>query len=79
VVSAIVDRPLPPDLAAFGEVGLGGELRQVAHAPRRLAETARLGFTKVIGPRTAPEPDSNRLQLIRAATVTDALAAAGLV
>ena len=45
VVSAITDRPLPSDLVAFGEVGLGGEVRQVAHAPRRLSEAARLGFT----------------------------------
>ena len=25
-----------------GEIGLGGEIRQVAHTPRRLAEVARL-------------------------------------
>ena len=50
VVSAITDRPLPSDLVVFGEVGLGGELRQVAHAPRRLSEAARLGFTRVIAP-----------------------------
>jgi DNA repair protein RadA/Sms len=78
VVSAITERPLPPDLVAFGEVGLGGELRQVAHAPRRLSEAARLGFTRVIAPRTAPEPD-DRIRLIRAATVSEALAAAGLL
>ena len=79
VVSAIVDRPLPPDLVAFGEVGLGGELRQVAHTPRRLSETARLGFTHVIGPRTAPEPDDQRLRLTRCATLPEALAACRLV
>ena len=28
ITSAITDRPLPADLAMFGEVGLGGELRQ---------------------------------------------------
>jgi DNA repair protein RadA/Sms len=78
VVSAIRDVPLPPDLVAFGEVGLGGELRQVAHAPRRLAEAARLGFTRVIGPRTAPQPDADSLRLVRAATLSEALAAAGL-
>ncbi len=46
VVSAINDLPLPADLVAFGEVGLGGEVRQVAHAPRRLSEAARLGFSE---------------------------------
>jgi DNA repair protein RadA/Sms len=79
VVSAINDRPLAPDLVAFGEVGLAGELRQVAHAPRRLSEAARLGFTRVIGPRAAPEPDDRRLRLARVATLPEALAAAGLI
>ncbi|MBK5332767.1 MAG: DNA repair protein RadA, partial [Ilumatobacteraceae bacterium] len=43
IVSALADHPLPPDVISFGEVGLAGELRQVAHASRRLAEAARLG------------------------------------
>ena len=79
VVSAITDVPLPADLVAFGEVGLAGELRQVAHAPRRLSEAARLGFTRAIGPRTAPEPEDPRLRLVRAPTLPEALAAAGLI
>jgi DNA repair protein RadA/Sms len=77
VVSAITGRPLPPDLVAFGEVGLAGELRQVAHARRRLSEAARLGFTRAIGPSSAPEPE-DRLRLVRVATLPEALAAAGL-
>jgi DNA repair protein RadA/Sms len=79
VVSAITDRPLAPDLVAFGEVGLAGELRQVAHAPRRSSEAARLGFTRAIGPRAAPAPDDRRLRLVRVATLPEALAAAGLI
>ncbi len=78
IVSAITDRPLPPDLVAFGEIGLGGEIRQVAHTPRRLAEAARLGFRRVVGPASAPEPTDDRIRLVRAATLPEALAAAGL-
>lgn len=78
IVSAMNDRPLPADMAVFGEVGLGGEIRQVAHTPRRLAEAARLGFRRVIGPRSAPDPDDAHLHLLRAATLPEALAAAGL-
>jgi DNA repair protein RadA/Sms len=77
LVSAITDRPLPADMAAFGEVGLGGEIRQVAHAQRRLSESSRLGFKRVIGPRAAPQPDDS-LRLVRVATLAEALAAAGL-
>jgi len=79
IVSAINDRPLPPDLVAFGEVGLGGEVRQVANAPRRLNEAARLGFKRVIAPRTSPAPDNDGLRMLRVATLPEALAAAGLI
>ncbi len=78
VVSAVTDRPLPADLVAFGEVGLGGEIRQVAHTPRRFNEAARLGFRRVIAPRSSPTPDDDR-RVIRVATLPEALAAAGLV
>ena len=37
-------------LAAFGELGLTGELREVAHADRRLAEARKFGLNRVVGP-----------------------------
>jgi len=37
-------------VACFGEVGLTGELRSVAHADRRRAEAAKFGLEPVIGP-----------------------------
>jgi DNA repair protein RadA/Sms len=54
VASAVTGLPIPADLVAVGEVGLGGELRQVAHTSRRLAEAARLGFTRAVVPASAP-------------------------
>ena len=77
VASATRDRPLPSDLVVVGEVGLGGEVRQVAHAARRLGEAARVGFRRAIVPRSTPDVDGLRLE--RVATVSEALVAAGLV
>jgi len=37
-------------LACFGEIGLTGELRTVAHADRRAAEARKFGLRPVIGP-----------------------------
>jgi len=37
-------------LAAFGEVGLTGELRHVAHPERRVAEAAKFGLDPVVSP-----------------------------
>jgi DNA repair protein RadA/Sms len=41
-------------VACFGELGLTGELRSVAHADRRLAEAAKFGLRRVVSPETAP-------------------------
>ena len=77
IVSALADHPLPPDLVSFGEVGLAGELRQVAHASRRLAEAARLGFTRAIVPANSAN-GVDGISLIRVGTLNEALLAAGL-
>jgi DNA repair protein RadA/Sms len=77
LVSAASCAPLAGDLVACGEVGLGGELRQVAQIPRRLAEAARLGFRRAIVPQSA-QVDGAGLDVVRVATLGDALRAADL-
>ncbi len=54
VVSALAGKPLPFSLAAFGEVGLGGELRPVTFIDKREAEAKRLQFSQVITPKSFP-------------------------
>lgn len=72
LVSSLEGQPLPAGLVACGEVGLGGELRQVAQTARRLAEAARLGFTWAMVPASAPDPPPG-ISLIRAPTLAAAL------
>ncbi len=50
VASAVWDTPVPPGLVVVGEVGLAGEVRRVVGLDRRLAEAARLGFTRALVP-----------------------------
>ena len=78
VVSSLTGIPLPADVVACGEVGLGGELRQVAHMPRRLAEAARIGFKRAILPFSAPETPPG-IEAIRVGTLTDAVDRLGLL
>lgn len=59
LASSRLDIPLPSDVAAFGEVGLGGEVRRVGRSDLRLREAARMGFERVLLPQGA-EPDSPR-------------------
>jgi len=78
VASAAIERPLPHDLVAVGEVGLAGEVRQVAHMSRRLGEAARLGFGRAIVPLSTPEVSGlqgSGLSTTPVATLADAIGA----
>jgi DNA repair protein RadA/Sms len=41
-------------IACFGELGLSGELRSVAHPDRREAEARKFGLIPVVSPDSAP-------------------------
>ena len=51
LVSALSGVPAPADAVFFGEIGLAGEVRQVAQPDVRLKEAAKLGFGRAIIPR----------------------------
>jgi DNA repair protein RadA/Sms len=50
VASSRAGTPLPAGLVALGEVSLSGDVRPVGDVGRRLAEAARLGFTRALVP-----------------------------
>ncbi|MGZ8766654.1 MAG: DNA repair protein RadA [Acidimicrobiia bacterium] len=77
VASAQADLPVPPTTVVLGEIGLGGEVRQVPHTTRRLTEAARLGFTRAIVPHSSPEVPG--VHTVRVRDVREALAAVGLL
>jgi DNA repair protein RadA/Sms len=72
IASSVAGVALPPDLVVVGEVGLGGEVRQVTQLDRRLAEAARLGFCRAVVPRLAPEPPAG-VAAARVATLAEAI------
>ena len=62
IASSFTERALPADIAFFGEVGLGGELRPVPQSERRLSEAATMGFKRVVMPRAGATSDLGRRQ-----------------
>ena len=50
LASSYFDKPIDKYTAAFGEVGLTGEVRAVSYAEKRVAECVKLGFKKVLVP-----------------------------
>jgi DNA repair protein RadA/Sms len=52
IASAAAGKRLGDELVVFGEIGLGGEIRSVHSAERRIAEAKKLGFTQAIAPKS---------------------------
>lgn len=78
ITSAASGRPVPPELVACGEIGLGGEVRSVTSLDRRLSEAARLGFTRAVVPTSAPDLPRG-VEAIRVRSLNEAIAAVGLL
>lgn len=51
LVSSLKDTPVNEDVLAFGEIGLGGEIRAVGNYEQRIKEAARLGFKRCVIPK----------------------------
>jgi DNA repair protein RadA/Sms len=79
IASAAFEQPTSPGMVYFGEVGLSGEIRQVAQAEARLKEAAKLGFDAATLPRRLAHgnrrlaaPDG--LQLVEIGHIADLVA-----
>lgn len=74
LISGLKDKPMDAGVVAFGEIGLAGELRAVSGAEQRVAEAARLGFTKIIVPEHTRRSlrGDYAIEIVGASTVREA-------
>lgn len=72
LASAVTDKAFPREYAAFGEIGLTGRIRPVAHVVSRVREAARLGMESVMG---AASPGIQAPGLRRVEAISDAILA----
>jgi DNA repair protein RadA/Sms len=71
------DRPVGKGTACFGEVGLTGDVRYVAGAPRRTSEMAKMGFGRIIRPEgTSDGPPEKEMSVVEVSTLEEAVAVA---
>jgi DNA repair protein RadA/Sms len=66
LVSSLVGASLPADAVYFGEIGLSGAIRPVAHAGLRLKEAAKLGFRRAVAPAPANKDKGEAANIVRA-------------
>lgn len=73
--SGIMDKQIDENLIAFGEIGLGGEIRSVSHISNRIREAERMGFSVCIVPKQSMngiDPKEHTIKIIPAATLKQA-------
>lgn len=75
VASSFKNRPIDDKAAAFGEVGLSGEVRAVSMMEQRVAEAVKLGFTTCIIPQVCMKQvkGMQNVKLIGVSSVQDAI------
>lgn len=80
IASSFRNRPIDPNCAVMGEIGLAGEIRAVPQAERRISECSRLGFNRILLPKANIRSVRSRFdaELIGVETIAEAMAALGL-
>jgi DNA repair protein RadA/Sms len=75
VASSVTDVPVPADMAFIGEIGLSGELRAVSQTAMRVREAVKLGFKRLLVPRTFRHEDTrgSGVEVVRVRSIADAL------
>ncbi len=75
MVSSIRDKPLDHRAVVMGEVGLAGEVRGVSHTERRVSEAERLGFQRMILPKSNLKgiQKKTKIELVGVETVGEAV------
>jgi DNA repair protein RadA/Sms len=77
LASSAANLSVPQGVVAVGEVGLAGEVRNVAGVPRRVTEAERMGFRRAIVPAgSAASVGDGSVTIIEVEDVREALAAA---
>ena len=75
IVSSLRDIPVDSQTVAIGEIGLGGEIRTIAHCDKRVQESAKLGFKTIIVPTTNAKKmkSSKEITIIGVETIQEAI------
>jgi DNA repair protein RadA/Sms len=79
LASSVANLSVPQGVIAVGEVGLAGEVRNVAGVPRRVAEAERMGFRRAIVPTGSDATSSggsSGMEVVEVEDVREAMRAA---
>ncbi len=70
IASSYFDKPIPPNIAVFGELGLTGETRSVYYTDLRIKECKRFNIDSIIVPKST---DIDERGIIKVANIKEAI------
>jgi DNA repair protein RadA/Sms len=73
VISAFREVEIPSNVVIAGEVGLGGEVRQVSYLEERLKEAQKLGFKRAVVPKQSINWSGCNLEVCQVRTLNQAI------
>lgn len=75
VASSFKNRPIFDRMAAFGEIGLSGEVREISMIEQRIQEAVKLGFTTCVIPKVCLRQirEMKDVKIIGVASIQDAI------
>jgi DNA repair protein RadA/Sms len=77
IVSSFQNKSISPDVCAFGEVGLSGEVRTVSQISGRVSEAVRLGFKTIVVPastlKDAKKAAGSKAEIIGVSNIREAV------
>jgi len=74
IVSSLLDKPVNSKTLVAGEVGLSGEVRGITMIDKRISEAAKMGFERMIVPRSNLDKVTDRpIELIGASAIQQGL------
>lgn len=73
VASSFLNKTLDPEMIVLGEVGLAGEVRSISQLTRRISEAKKLGFKKILLPKTKDQPKERDCEILMVDTVKEAI------
>lgn len=75
LASSYKDQVIPKQTAAFGEIGLAGEIRGVSQMEARFSEVERMGFKRIILPKAGVKKLSRKfnIEIIEAESLQEAV------
>lgn len=73
IASSYLNKPLDPELSAWGEVGLAGELRNISQLEKRVKEASKMGFSKILIPRQSDDLSDSNTEIIKVKNLSEAI------